>query len=98
MIIHPKSPVNGQFLAAVMKIHTVREQIEKSLAGTSPTMKNISKPALLNLQFPLPPLTEQKRIVAELDRLSAEARAARATAAACREAAAKSLQASLFAP
>lgn len=61
-------------------------------------MKKVTKPSLFNLQFPLPPLTEQKRIVAELDRLRSEACAARATAAACREAAAKSLQAALFAP
>lgn len=97
VVFKSNSPVDERFLAAVLKIHPVRQQVEKSLTGTSPTMKNISKPALLNLQFPLPPLPEQKRIVTGLERLRAEARAARATAAACREAAAKSFHAALFA-
>lgn len=30
-------------------------------------MKNISKPQLLSLEVPLPPLPEQERIVAELE-------------------------------
>jgi type I restriction enzyme S subunit len=50
-------------------------------------MKNISKPSLLSLTFPLPPLNEQRALVMALDggradaaRLRAEATAARANA------------------
>ncbi|MFZ4774518.1 MAG: restriction endonuclease subunit S [Terrimicrobiaceae bacterium] len=91
------SQINGRFLAVVMKTHPLRHQIEKALTGTSPTMKNITKPALLNLRLPLPPLPEQERIVARLDELRAEVRAARAEAAAQREAAAAGFSAALFA-
>lgn len=91
-----RSKIDGQFLAAVMKTHPVRNQIENSLTGTSPTMKNISKPALLNLRFPLPPLDEQARIVAELERLRKKAREARQFASACRESAAKNFEKALF--
>jgi hypothetical protein len=61
-------------------------------------MKKVTKPTLFNLQFSLLPLPEQKRIVTELERLRAEACAARSTAAVCREAAAKAFHAALFAP
>jgi len=90
------SLLNGEFLAAVMKTPSVRSQIENALTGTSPTMKNISKPALLNLEFPLPPLPEQARIVAELDRLRAKARAARGIASALRASANGQFQSALF--
>lgn len=77
---HEASTIERQYIAAVMKTPMVRRQIEASVTGTSPTMKNISKPALLRLQFPLPPLAEQRRIVARLDALCEEARKSRAEA------------------
>ena len=48
------SGVLPEFLAEVLKAPSVRQQIESSATGTSPTMRNISKPALLELTFPLP--------------------------------------------
>lgn len=57
-----QSPVLPEFLDEVMKLAPVRHQIEAALTGTSPTMKNISKPALLALRLPLPPLDEQERM------------------------------------
>lgn len=77
---HDASTIERQFIVAVMKTAMVRRQIEASVTGTSPTMKNISKPALLRLRFPLPPLAEQNRIVARLDTFRDEARRFRAEA------------------
>ena len=52
-------PTDMMFLAEVLRISDVRRQIEANVTGTSPTMKNISKPALMNLVCPLPPKPEQ---------------------------------------
>lgn len=90
------SQLNGRFLAAVMKTHPLRQQIENALTGTSPTMKNITKPALLNLRLPLPPLPEQTRIVARLDALRTEAHTPHISAERLRESAAKQFNAALF--
>ena len=53
------SPIDSAFLTEVMRIRDVRRQIETNVTGTSPTMKNISKPALMSLTFPLPPIEDQ---------------------------------------
>ena len=53
------APVDTAFLAGILRISDVRRQIEANVTGTSPTMKNISKPALMSLTFPLPPKSEQ---------------------------------------
>lgn len=55
-----------RFLAEAMKLQAVREHIEARLTGTSPTMKNISKPALLDICFPLPPMKVQRQLVVRL--------------------------------
>lgn len=60
------SPVDPAFLTEVLRVADVRRQIEAKVTGTSPTMKNISKPSLLSLRFPLPPIVEQSAIVNEL--------------------------------
>ena len=54
------------FLSEVLRISSVRRQIEANVTGTSPTMKNISKPALMSLTFPLPPKNEQADMVKAL--------------------------------
>ena len=58
-----------------------------NVTGTSPTMKNISKPALLALRIPLPPLAVQISLVAavrakraNIARLAAKAAGIAATA------------------
>ena len=53
------APVDTTFLTEILRISDVRRQIEANVTGTSPTMKNISKPALMSLIFPLPPKPEQ---------------------------------------
>jgi len=60
------STILSKYLDEVLKTHHLRWQIENNLTGASPTMKNISKPALMALQFPLPPLDVQKKIISEL--------------------------------
>ena len=52
------APVDPVFLTEVLRLPDLRRQIESKLTGTSPTMKNISKPALLGLTFPLPPVAQ----------------------------------------
>ena len=60
------TPVDPVFLTEVLRISDLRRQIESKVTGTSPTMKNISKPALLGLTFPLPPVPEQQKMVRAL--------------------------------
>lgn len=62
----PESQLLPQFLAEAMKLQLVREHIEAHLTGTSPTMKNISKPALLDIHFPLPSVEVQRHLVAKI--------------------------------
>lgn len=65
VVFHKNSEIAPDFLAHILRTPYVREQIERAATGTSPTMKNISKPSLLNLQFPLPPLAMQAQLVAQ---------------------------------
>jgi type I restriction enzyme S subunit len=48
-----------------------RIHYERNASGVSPSMKNISREVIMNLPIPLPPLAEQKRIVAKVDQLMA---------------------------
>ena len=59
-------PLDAEFLAEVLRTSAVRRQIEANVTGTSPTMKNISKPALMSLSFPLPPRSDQVTMTAAL--------------------------------
>jgi type I restriction enzyme S subunit len=81
------SRVIPEFITEVLRINEVRRQIETKLTGTSPTMKNISKPALLSLTFPLPPLDDQRTLIEALDTARAAAKGLRAEAVAVRTAA-----------
>ena len=53
------APVDVAFLKESLRISDVRRQIEANVTGTSPTMKNVCKSALMGLTFPLPPKPEQ---------------------------------------
>lgn len=48
-----------------------RNHYVRHASGVSPSMKNVSRDVILSLPFPLPPLTEQNRIVAKVDILMA---------------------------
>ena len=59
-IVNPDDArVDGRFIAHVFAIHHVRAQIEREFSTRSGMMKNISKPALMDLTFPFPPKPEQ---------------------------------------
>ena len=74
------TPVTMSFLAEILRVSSVRRQIEANVTGTSPTMKNITKPALMNLTFPLPPEDEQKVMTADLSNARAAAASLRSKA------------------
>ncbi|USQ95307.1 hypothetical protein [Caulobacter sp. RL271] len=77
----PGAPARFDFLAAVLKTPLVREQIEGQLTGSSPTMKNISKPSLLGLTFPMPTdLEVQAALVGDLSASQSAASGCRAQA------------------
>ena len=88
--------LDRRFLAAVMKLPTVREQIETRLTGTSPTMKNISKPSLLDLRFPIPDLDTQRMLVSALVQDEKTSNAVALTAAELRRSAWMAFEAALF--
>lgn len=85
-VFKPDSRIDGGYLAEVMKIPHVRRQIETAVTGSSPTMQNITKSALLNLRFPLPPLEVQWKLVERVTAARAEIARERAAAAASRQA------------
>ena len=68
-IFNKDASINPRYLDHVLKSPALREQIQKSASGTSPTMKNISKEKVLRLLIPSHDIVEQQRIVAYLDRL-----------------------------
>ena len=51
--------IDNRFIAHVLGIHSVRAQIEREFSTKSGMMKNVSKPVLMGLTFPLPPKSEQ---------------------------------------
>jgi type I restriction enzyme S subunit len=61
------SPLDPGYLDEVLKLPHLRQVIEAAATGSSPTMKNISKPALLALPIPLPPIDMQRALAAEAD-------------------------------
>ena len=54
------------FITLALGLHHVRGQIEREFTTESGMMKNVSKPALLGLTFPLPPVPEQQKMVQAL--------------------------------
>jgi type I restriction enzyme S subunit len=68
-ILRPDENVSNQFLVVVINSPTVREQIEAY--GKGATRFRVSTGHLKTVQIPLPPLAEQRRIVAKVDELMA---------------------------
>ncbi|QFU07175.1 Type-1 restriction enzyme EcoKI specificity protein [Rhodobacteraceae bacterium THAF1] len=67
--------VSPEWIATAINSPEVRSQIRAEASGT--TRQRISGGRLKRLSIPIPPLPEQRRIVAKLDRLSARSAAAR---------------------
>jgi type I restriction enzyme S subunit len=64
------SPLIEQgFVNLYNRTATPRSHYLKNASGTSASMKNISREVILSMPVPLPPLAEQKRIVAKVEAL-----------------------------
>lgn len=61
-----------EFLYYQMRTPALREEIAGRAQGANPTMKKISNGAVRTLPISVPPLDQQRAIVAQLDALSAE--------------------------
>lgn len=85
VVFKQNSPIDGGYLAEVMKIPHLRRQIETAVTGSSPTMQNITKSALLGLHLPLPPLGVQRKLVERVTAARAEMARERAAAAQLRQ-------------
>jgi type I restriction enzyme S subunit len=69
-IIRPNNPnVFGKWLMHIINSPKFRNNIQKYSTGT--TRKRISRKNLAKIEFPLPPLVEQKRIATILDQVDA---------------------------
>lgn len=66
----PNEEICSRFLHVALSAPSVRDQIEGPIRTTS-GVKNINTTELSNLVLPLPPLAEQRRIVAKVDELMA---------------------------
>ncbi|MGH8073130.1 MAG: hypothetical protein ACREO4_03525 [Lysobacter sp.] len=93
---HADGQLLPRFLAEAMKLCPVREHIESRLTGTSPTMKNISKPALMDIRFPLPDPDTQQRLVDAITSSRKSAIAKRTEAAILRQSAWATFETALF--
>lgn len=76
MALTPSSALDSHFLQRFLASDDVVSALEGNAVGS--TMVNLNQSILLNLPLPLPPLAEQRRIVAKLDALTARLARARA--------------------
>jgi type I restriction enzyme S subunit len=74
------SPIVPAYLTELMRTTHLRRQMEDAATGTSPTMTKVTKPSLLALRLPLPPLATQQVLVAAIATARAEAARERAAA------------------
>ena len=61
--------ISKEYVLQCLRSPVVRAQIEATATGTSDSMKNISQSDIRKYCIPLPPLAEQKRIVAKLEEI-----------------------------
>jgi type I restriction enzyme S subunit len=64
----PVAGVSAEWLLLALRARPAREQIERHATGTKESMRNISQAKLRSVEITLPPVEEQARIVAEVDR------------------------------
>jgi len=62
-----REDVSARYIHQVIASPAYRAKISAVCGGTSGSMKNISKPALLGIEVPLPPFETQQAIVAEIE-------------------------------
>lgn len=63
--------INKKFVNVCNGASYARLYYASNASGTSSSMKNVSREVMSNLPVPLPPLPEQRRIVAKIDQLMA---------------------------
>jgi type I restriction enzyme S subunit len=61
--------IDKGFINLVNSASFAREYYSRNASGTSSSMKNVGRDVMSNLPIPLPPLPEQRRIVAKTDAL-----------------------------
>ncbi|WP_322759070.1 restriction endonuclease subunit S [Frankia sp. Cr2] len=59
--------LDRQWFAHLLKSPGIRREISRRATGTKDSMRNISQSSLTSIEIDLPPLAEQRRIVATLD-------------------------------
>jgi type I restriction enzyme S subunit len=69
--------VDARFLVQALRLPEVRAEFEANATGTSDSMRNLSQPKMEAAPVLLPPLNEQRRIVAKLEALQSRSRRAR---------------------
>jgi type I restriction enzyme, S subunit len=73
--VRPYVEISPDFLAFYLKYVSMTGEIQTKFTGT--TIQHFPLVAIKNLQLPLPPASEQLRIVAKIDSLSAKSKRAR---------------------
>ena len=61
-----RGDVSTRYVQQIIASDSYRAMISAVCGGTSGSMKNIAKPALMGIKIPLPPLETQQNIVAEI--------------------------------
>ena len=69
-VLRPSAGVSNEFLAWTYQTREFRNAISKVSKGSN--INNLKREHLLDYEIPLPPLTEQKRIVAKIEELFSE--------------------------
>jgi len=96
VVFREPSAILPKFVANVLRLRSVRAQIEAEFSTESGMMKNVSKPALMSLTFPLPPLDLQRDLVAALEAARTKAADMRRDAADLRTQAAAEFEAAVY--
>jgi type I restriction enzyme, S subunit len=65
---HPKNLIYSKYLATVYNAPKMKTIISSKMVGMAESQVNISQDNMKTFLFPLPPLSEQKRIVAEIEK------------------------------
>lgn len=60
--------INKTYLLYILRTPFIRTQLSAAASGTSESMKNISQEAIKKLLIPFPPIEEQYRIVAKIEK------------------------------
>jgi type I restriction enzyme S subunit len=67
----PNERIDSRYLLRALRTREARHHIESRATGTSGSMRNITQQTIAAIQFPLPPLAEQRRIATILDHAEA---------------------------